>query len=406
MIYNKLEVQQERKVKGNMYDFDKVVDRRGTSSIKWNVQWDFGQKDGLLPFWIADTDFASEPKILEAMKKRCDHPIFGYADPWDSVYDAIQGWWDRRHGFHAEKDWMFISSGVVTNIYFNMQMLVPKGGKILAFTPVYDPFFAAIENSGHELVACPMDRVDNYFTINYERFEDELKNGVKAVMFCNPHNPVGRVWTEEELRKLVELCVKYDVYLLSDEVHADYALTRNYTTLGKFPEIYDKLIIYTAISKSFNMAGLVSSCLIIPNVELKKQVVADFESRWMFGPCDLAFTAMEAAYTYGDTWMDEARAYVKANADATEKFIAERMPKVQVTKYEGTFLMWLDMNCYGLTSEKITEILAKEYGVALGDGSHYGKDAEGFMRFNIGCARETLMKGMELMAAMYDKYVK
>ena len=154
------------------------------------------------------------------------------------------------------------------------------------------------------------------------------------------------------------------------------------------------------------MAGLVSSCLIIPNVELKKQVVADFESRWMFGPCDLAFTAMEAAYTYGDTWMDEARAYVKANADATEKFIAERMPKVQVTKYEGTFLMWLDMNCYGLTSEKITEILAKEYGVALGDGSHYGKDAEGFMRFNIGCARETLMKGLELMAAMYDKYVK
>ena len=189
-------------------------------------------------------------------------------------------------------------------------------------------------------------------------------------------------------------------------MHADYALTRNYTTLGKFPEIYDKLIIYTAISKSFNMAGLVSSCLIIPNVELKKQVVADFESRWMFGPCDLAFTAMEAAYTYGDTWMDEARAYVKANADATEKFIAERMPKVQVTKHEGTFLMWLDMNCYGLTSEKITEVLAKEYGVALGDGSHYGKEAEGFMRFNIGCARETLMKGLELMAAMYDKYVK
>lgn len=370
------------------------------------MQWDFGQKDGLLPFWIADTDFASEPKILEAMQKRCDHPLMGYADPWDSVYEAIQGWWERRHGWRAETDWMFISSGVVTNIYFNMQQLIPQGEKILVFTPVYDPFFAAIENSGHTLVTCPLDYEDNYFSINYERFEEELKNGVKAVMFCNPHNPIGRVWTEEELKKFVGLCVKYDVFLFSDEVHADYALTRPYTTMGKFEEIHEKLIIYTAISKSFNMAGLVSSCLIIPNTKLKKSIVADFESRWMFGPCDLAFNAIEAAYTYGDVWMDEAAAYVKENAKAVCEFVADRMPKVQIAKHEGTFLMWLDMTCYGLTSGEITEILAKEYGIALGDGSHYGKQAEGFMRFNIGCARETLMQGLEQLAKMYEKYVK
>ena len=389
-----------------MYDFDRVVNRKGTSSIKWNVQWDFGQKDGLLPFWIADTDFASEPKILEAMKQRCEHPVFGYADPWDGVYESIQGWWERRHGFHAEKEWLFISGGVVTNIYFNMQLLVPQGGKILTFTPVYDPFFAAIKNSGHELVCCPMVHKDNYYTIDYERFEEELKNGVKAVMFCNPHNPVGRVWSEEELKKLVDLCVKYDVYLLSDEVHADYALTRKYTTLGKFQEIYDKLIIYTAISKSFNMAGLVSSCLIIPNVELKKKIVADFESRWMFGPCDLAYTAIEAAYTYGDTWMDEAADYVKKNSEYVEAFIKERMPEVQVTKQEGTFLMWLDMRCFEMSSKSITEILAKEYGIALGDGSHYGKEADGFMRLNIGCAKSVLKEGLEQMAFMYKKYNK
>lgn len=389
-----------------MYDFDQVVERRGTSSIKWNVQWDFGQKDGLLPFWIADTDFAAEPKILDALRKRLEHPIIGYADAWDGVYDAIQGWWVRRHGCKFDTSWMFISGGVVTGIYFNMQLLIPKGGKILTFTPVYDPFFAAIQNSGHELVECPLIHEDNYYTIDFAKFEEELKNGVQAVMFCNPHNPIGRVWTEEELSKLVELCVKYDVYLFSDEVHADYALTRPYTTMGKFPQIYDKLILYTAISKSFNMAGMCSSCLIIPNPELKKRVVADFESRWMFGPCDLAFDAIEASYTYGDAWMDEAAAYVKANAEAVAQFIAERMPKVQVTRHEGTFLMWLDMSCYGLTSTEITEILAKEYGVALGDGSHYGKGSEGFMRFNIGCARKTLMEGLELLAAMYDKYVK
>lgn len=389
-----------------MYDFDKVVDRRGTSSIKWNVQYDFGQKDGLLPFWIADTDFAAEPKILEAMKKRLDHPIIGYADPWDSVYTAIQGWWDRRHGWKPETEWLYISSGVVTSIYFNLKMLIPEGEKVLVFSPVYDPFFAAIQNSGHELVECAMDHEDNYYTINYERFEEELKNGVKAVIMCNPHNPVGRVWSEAELEKLVNLCVKYDVYLLSDEVHCDYAYARKYTPMGKFEQIYDKLIVYTAISKSFNMAGMVSSCLMIPNVELKKKVIADFESRWMFGPCDLAFNAMEAAYTYGDEWMNEAAAYVKANAEYATEFIKERMPKVQVTKQEGTFLMWLDMNCYGLTSTEITEILAKEYGIALGNGSHYGKGSEGFMRFNIGCARETLKQGLEQMANMYEKYVK
>lgn len=389
-----------------MYDFDKIVDRRGTSSIKWNVQWEFGQKDGLLPFWIADTDFASEPKILEAMQKRCEHPVMGYAEPWDGVYRAVQSWWERRHDFRAETDWMFLSSGVVTNIYFNMQLLVPKGGKILVFTPVYDPFFAAIENSGHTLVTCPLICREHYYTIDYEKFEEALKDGVQAVMFCNPHNPVGRVWTEEELRKLVELCVKYEVYLLSDEVHADYAFSHPYTTLGKFREIHDRLIIYTAISKSFNMAGLVSSCVIIPNRELKKRIVDDFASRWMFGPCDLAYNAIEAAYTYGDAWMDEARDYVKDNIKTVCDFIAERMPKIRVTKPEGTFLMWLDMNCYGLTSSEITSILAREYGIALGDGSHYGKEAEGFMRLNVGCAKEILMQGLEQMAKMYQKYVQ
>lgn len=389
-----------------MYDFDRVVDRRGTSSIKWNVQYDFGQKDGLLPFWIADTDFASEPKILEAMKKRLDHPIMGYAEPWDGVYDAVQGWWERRHGWRAETDWMYIGSGVVTALYFNLELLVPEGEGIIVFTPVYDPFFAAVENSGHKLIECPLNHKDNYYTINLERFEKELKKGAKAVIMCNPHNPVGRVWTEEELKKVAELCKKYDAYLFSDEVHADYALSRKYTTLGKFKEIHDKLIIYTAISKSFNMAGMVSSCLIIPNVEMKKRIVADFESRWMFGPCDLAFNAIEAAYTYGDTWMDEAAAYVASNAEFVREFIGENMPKVQVTKHEGTFLMWLDMSCCGLKSSEITDILAKEYGVALGDGSHYGKNADGFMRFNIGCAKETLKKGLEQLKRMYESYVK
>lgn len=389
-----------------MYDFDKEIDRRGTTSIKWNFQDSFGQKDGLLPFWIADTDFASAPEILEAIKRRCDHPLIGYSNPKDSVYHAIQGWWERHHQWKPDTGWMLLSYGVVTGIYFTLNVVVPKGEKVLVFTPVYDPFFAAVNNSGHTLVDCPLDHSGNRYTINFERFEEELKQGVRAVVLCNPHNPIGRVWTREEMGRIVKLCVKYDVYLLSDEIHADFGLTRPYTTAGQFEAIYDRLVVYTAISKTFNMAGLGSSCMIIPNPELKQKISDSYDACWMFGPSDLAFTAMEAAYTYGDAWAEEQREYLRGNAEFVTEFVRERMPEFQVTEHEGTFLMWLDMTCLNLGSGRITEILAKEYGLALGDGSHYGKQADGFMRLNIGCTRRLLGQGLEQLAKMYDTYMK
>ena len=270
---------------------------------------------------------------------------------------------------------------------------------------MYEPFFAAIKNSGHTLVDCPLDHKDNYYTINWELLEKELADGVKAVVFCNPHNPIGRVWTEEEMEKLVELCVKYNVYLLSDEIHCDFGFTRPCTTAGKFTRIYDKLVVYTAISKTFNMAGLGSCCMIIPNAELKQKIKDAYDSRWMFGPSDLAFTAMEAAYTYGDQWVDEQCEYLKGSAEIVRKFVEEKMPKVKVTTHEGTFLMWLDMTCFGKTSDELTEIFAKEYGLAIGNGAHYGKQAEGYMRLNIGCARGILQKGLDQMAKMYADYI-
>lgn len=180
---------------------------------------------------------------------------------------------------------MLLSYGVVTGIYFTLNVVVPKGEKVLVFTPVYDPFFAAVKNSG------------------------------KAVVLCNLHNPIGRVWTGEEMERIVDRCVKYEAYLLSDEIHSDFGLVRPYTTAGRFEKIYDRLVVYTAISKTFNMAGLGSSCMIIPNKELKQKIFDSYDVCWMFGPCDLAFTAMEAAYTYGDTWVDEQMEYLKGNVE-------------------------------------------------------------------------------------------
>lgn len=387
-----------------MYDFDTFVDRRGTHCCKWDVQYDFGQKDGLLPFWIADTDFATEPKIIEAMMERLKHPCMGYAEPWGEMYEAVAGWWERRHNWRPDTEWMFAAGGVVTTLCLNMMDLMPDGGKILVFTPVYDSFFPAIKNSYHEIVHCELDNNDGYYTINWEKFENELKKGIQGVIFCNPHNPVGRVWTEGEVKKVCELCAKYDVYLFSDEVHADFHRYHDYTPAGKFECIHKKLIVYTAISKSFNMAGMGISVLFIPDKNLREFVVGKFFGRYQFNPTELAMIATQAAYTYADTWMDEANDYVNKNAEYVEKFLKERMPMVTTSKHEGTFLLWLDTHCFGLTSDKISEILAKEYGIAVASGSHYL--GEGFMRLNIGCARSTLEKGMEKMAEMYAKYMK
>ena len=388
------------------FDFDQFIDRRGTTSIKWNFQEGFGQKDGLLPFWIADTDFATVPEVVEALKKRCEHPVFGYSDPLPSTYEAIQGWWQRRHGWRPETEWMFMTCGVVTGIYFALQALVEKGDKVLTFTPVYDPFFKAIENSGHTLFACPLHHEDDYYTIDWDLFENELKNGVKAIVFCNPHNPVGRVWTKEELSRFVDLCAQYKVWVLSDEVHADYGLTRDYTPMGVFEKIHDHLVIYTAISKTFNLAGLVSACIMVPNKEVREKVRYEFDSRWMFGPTDFAFTAMEAGYNHGDEWMDAVCEYLRGNVAFVNSYVSEHMPKIHVTRHEGTFLMWLDMRCAGISSSEMTSILAKDYGIALGDGSHYGKEADGFMRLNIGCTRAVLLQGLQAIEKFYQSYVK
>ena len=387
-----------------MFDFDTFVDRRGTHCCKWDGQSEFGQENGLLPFWIADTDFASEPHILQAMKDRLAHPCMGYADTWNEMYEAVAGWWDRRHGWKPQTDWLFAAGGVVTTLCMNLMDLIPAGERILVFTPVYDSFFPAIRNSGHVLETCALLCEDGYYTIDWDAFERALASGVRGVIFCNPHNPVGRVWTHDEVRRVCELCARYDVYLFSDEVHADYHRYHDYTTAGKFPCTYRKLIIYTAISKSFNMAGMQASTLIIPDEQLRASVRQTFFGRYMFGPTELSMIAVQAAYTYGDTWMDEANAYVNANAAYVEAFLRTQMPQVRMAKHEGTFLLWLDLRCLHLSSDEMTRILAKEYGIALSNGAHYG--ADGFMRLNIGCARSTLEKGMEQLAKMYDGYLK
>jgi cysteine-S-conjugate beta-lyase len=386
----------------NLYNFDKVVNRIGTGCIKWDVQEMFGVPNGLLPFWIADTDFETLPEIMQAINRRCEHPLFGYTATSTACLEAVRGWQVRRYKWDVDTSWIVASAGTVTAISLTIQALTSPGDRVLIFSPVYDPFFKVIKNTNRQLVDLHLTKNGNTYNIDFEKLEKELAAGVRAILFCNPHNPVGRVWTAEELIQLAGLCRKYNVYILSDDVHGDITLFGNvYTPIGKLKEAGDLSVTFTAISKTFNMAGLGASTLIIPNQDIREKVVRTLRDVMIMGPNVIALTAIEAAYKYGDAYVDQMNAYLSANAAFVADFFAENIPDVGVTKIEGTFLMWLDFNCLGLTSGHLSDIMAREYKLALSKGVTYGQQADGFMRLNIGCPKSMLEKGVSLINELY-----
>lgn len=387
-----------------MYNFDKFVDRRGTACVKWDVRdlFGVGPDADLTPMWIADMDFAVVPEIQTALKERCDHPTFGYNTPTSGCIPALCSWYERRHNWKFTPDQVLNGIGVVTMIRFTLEALTAPGDKVAVFSPVYDPFFAQVRNSGRTLVDLPMKEQDGHYSVDLAAFEQTLKDGVKAVIFCNPHNPIGKVWTKDEVETIGGLCAKYGAYMLSDEVHGDMVMDGNhYNPMGLVDAIQDKLVVYTAISKTFNLAGLHQSAIIIPNAEVRAKVDAMLKGAWIMGPNLMAFTAMEAAYTYGDKWVDEVVAYISDNVRYVQQQVRDFMPKVKLAHHEGTFLMWLDLRCLGMSSDELTVTLGREYGIGLGNGAHYGKQCDGFMRMNIACPRSTLEKGVAALKKCY-----
>lgn len=387
-----------------MYNFDKFVDRRGTACVKWDVRdlFGVGPDADLTPMWIADMDFAVVPEIQTALKERCDHPTFGYNTPTPGCIPALCSWYERRHNWKFTPDQVLNGIGVVTMIRFTLEALTAPGDQVAVFSPVYDPFFAQVRNSGRTLVDLPMKEQNGHYSVDLAAFEQALKDGVRAVIFCNPHNPIGKVWTKDEVETIGGLCAKYGAYMLSDEVHGDMVMDGNhYNPMGLVDAIQDKLVVYTAISKIFNLAGLHQSAIIIPNAEVRAKVDAMLKGAWIMGPNLMAFTAMEAAYTYGDKWVDEVVAYISDNVRYVQQQVRDFMPKVKLSHHEGTFLMWLDLRCLGMSSDELTVTLGREYGIGLGNGAHYGKQCDGFMRMNIACPRSTLEKGVAALKKCY-----
>lgn len=379
------------------YDFDHVWNRKNTQSMKWDgVAKLFGDAD-LLPMWVADMDFKSPQPVIDALKQQAEHGIFGYTVRPPSYYEAVIEWFKRRHSFHVRKEWLVFSPGVVPALNMIVQAFTEPGDNIIIQPPVYYPFFNAIKRNGRTLIENPLAFDGNRYTIDFDDLEEKAASDVKMLILCNPHNPVGRVWTKEELYKLGEICLKHNILVVADEIHGDLVRKAyRHIPFASLSEAFaDQSITCTAPSKTFNLAGLQASHLIIPNEHYKRTFKQLLQTSALDLSNSFAIPAVEAAYRYGDEWLDQLIDYVEANIRFLTDFFRQNIPQVNVIQPEGTYLVWLDFRSLGLNEKELDTLMRKKAKVALDDGTIFGTGGDGFERINVACPRSTLEEGLK-----------
>lgn len=386
-----------------------VNNRYHTGSVKWDgLESIFGVSD-VLPMWVADMDFLSPTPIIEALKNQSAHGIFGYTLLTDSYYHSIVKWMERRHSWKIEKDWIVYSPGVVPALSLIMQAFTNPGDKVIIQTPVYPPFHSVVKDQGRDLIVNPLRFQNNTYKMDFDDLEAKIDKNVKLFILCSPHNPIGRVWTKEELSKLADICVRHDILIVSDEIHADLVYEKHaHTPLAMISEeIKKQSIICTAPSKTFNIAGLHSANVIIPNKKLRTKF-SNMIQRYHLGSISpFSLVATEAAYNEGEEWLDSCLQYMKENIDYVEDYLNKYIPELHVIIPEGTYLLWIDFLNLGMEPKQLAEFLLKEAKLALSDGSSFGNDGEGFMRMNIACSHEIVEKAMrQLKTAVQNRMIE
>ena len=381
------------------YNFNERIDRSENHSAKWaEMEMKFGRSD-LIPMWVADMDIKAAPEIVESMKKKVEQEIFGYVYRPDSYYKTAANWLKKRFGYEISPSSLIHSPGVVPSMSILVKMLTKNSDKILIQTPVYPPFASAVKDNGRELVENPLVKDEKgYYTIDFEDLEKKLSlDEVKLFILCNPHNPVGRVWKKEELLKMGELCKKYNVRILADEIWRDLIMPGyKHTPMASLSkDIEDITITLFSPTKSFNLAGLQASFATFPRAEERKE----FDN--ILGQMDVkrnnpfSLVAFETAYEKCEDWLEELILHIDGNMQYVVDFIAEKLPEIKVVKPEGTYLMWLDFNGTKIPQDKIQEFLINEAKVAMNDGGSFGSNGKGFARMNVACPRYMVEEAME-----------
>ncbi len=384
----------------NKYDFDTIVDRRKSNSMKWDVT------DDVLPMWVADMDFQTAPAIRTALEKRVAHGVFGYTIIPDEWYGAYISWWKNRHSFEIDKDWLVFCTGIVPAISSIVRKLTTPNENVLIMTPVYNIFFNSIINNGARVLESPLLYDGNSYSIDFDDLEEKLSNPQTSLMIlCNPHNPVGRIWTRDELARIGELCAQYNVTVISDEIHCDLTEPgKSYVPFQSVSETCKKIsITCIAPTKAFNIAGLQTAAVCVPNPFLRHKVWRGLNTDEVAEPNAFAVDATIAAFTEGEEWLDELREYIFANKKYAEEYILENISELKVVPSEATYLMWIDISRVADDSEKFAEFLKDKAGLFVCEGTEYGESGRTFIRLNVACQREILVDGLARLKKGVDE---
>lgn len=376
------------------FDFDQIINREGTNSLKYDARKSlFGRAD-VIPMWVADMDFASPAAVTAALEQRASRPIYGYTDYPDGVYDAMINWFDKRYGWLIQRDWIMMCPGVVPSLHAAAMAFAEKGEAIIVQPPVYFPFFSAVKNTGRALIENTLVLENNHYSIDFKQLEENAKNA-KMLFLCSPHNPVGRVWRQEELAQIISIAEKYQLVIFSDEIHADltYPETKHYPLAS----LSDTAHVITAVapSKTFNIPGLGLSALIVPNANDRHKLNAAFETLHVSAANPFSIVAFEAAYSHGGAWLDALLDYLTKTRDFIADYLSTYLSQIKLIVPEGTYLLWLDCRALGLSDQALKHFFIHQAGIGLSPGTLFGNGGSGFMRMNIAMPRQVIAQALD-----------
>lgn len=386
-------------------NFDREINRYNTNSLKYDFKTDKNKPDDVFPMWVADMDFKCCDEILNDMHKKIDYGIFGYSKNDKDYFNAIKKWYQYNFNIELKQEWLITTPGVVFALATSVKILTEENDYVLINNPVYYPFTEVVEDNKRKIISSDLILKDKHYEIDFEDFENKIKQyNIKLFLLCSPHNPVGRVWNKSELDKIVEICKKYNVFIVSDEIHSDFIWNGTHTNLLKYTDYQNNVILCTAPTKTFNLAGLQVSNIFIPNAEVRQKFQLELWNTGYSLINIMGLVACQSAYEKGQVWLNRLKKYLIDNINYVDNFLKEKLPKIRLIYPEGTYLLWLDFNELNMSDERIEDLMLNEAKLWLDNGKMFGKTGKGFQRLNIALPRKKLDWAMEQLESTFNKY--